>query len=184
MRLIALSLLGACGTSDTAVWAFQHAEVTVSPDLGSVEGYQTWEFYSERWEQTRDEREHICARVQRVAGEAEATLPEGCPGCLASYALTIHEVETDCAGLEGAETSYAGVTRYAIGAVDQSIEALDPYPGDSLGWYVSWSGEDVVALGFAWDAALDLSQEPESSGWEANQAYVLWPAFVWDLRAE
>lgn len=183
MRLLCLALLCACDTGKVPAWALQHAQVTVSPDGSSISGYQTWEFFGEGWEQGREQEEHVCARVQALVGAAEPTLPEGCPGCIGSFELTLEELETDCTGSEADDPSYAGVTRYAIGAVDASVTDLDPYPGDSLGWYVAWSTEEVDALGYAYNDALERGEEPEAPGWVAGLSYVLWPAFVWDLSA-
>lgn len=181
MRWMALAALCGCSTTDAPAWALQHAQVTVSADSGTITGYQTWEFYSEKWADDRSKDEHLCARVQNITGEAEPVLPDGCPACIASYALTVEELETDCSGSVAGDDSYAGVTRYAIGAVDSSVQDLDPYPGDSMGWYVSWSTDDVEALGFAYAETLDEGEEAEAPGWVAGLTYTFWPGFVWDL---
>lgn len=184
LSLPGLLALSGCATSDTPRWALQHASVTMAPDGASISGYQTWEFYREGWEEGRDQEDHLCARVQSIEGDAEPTLPSGCPGCIASFSLTLAELQTDCAGDEADDPSYAGVTLYAIGSVDNSVTELDPYPGDSMGWYVAWSTEDVDPIGFAYNDALDAGEEPEAAGLVAGLTYTLWPAFVWDLAVK
>ncbi len=183
MRWSPLLLLCACSTSAAPRWALQHASVTVSADGGSISGYQTWEFYGEKWEEGRDQEDHLCARVQSLEGSAEPSLPTGCPGCIASFSLSLAELESDCTGEEATDPSYAGVTLYAIGSVDNAVSAIDPFPGESMGWYVAWSTEEVDALGFAYNGALDEGEEPEAAGWVEGLRYTLWPAFVWDLSA-
>lgn len=184
MKWIPLLLLAACAPADVPAWALQHASVTVSPDGATISGTQTWEFYSARWEEGRDQDDHICARAQTITGEALASLPDGCPGCIGAFSMMVEELDTDCTGEVATDPSYAGTTLYAIGSVDRSVESLDPYPGDSMGWFVAWSTEDVEPLGFAYNDALDAGEEPEAPGWVVGLTYVLWPAFVWDLAAE
>ena len=177
------ALLQACGGGDEPAWAVQHATLEITNDGAEVAGYQIWEFYNSAWERTRSQDDHVCARVQSVYGAAEAVLPEGCPGCVASYAVALEELQTDCVGPEASASSYAGVVRYAIGGVDRAIADDDPYPGDSLGWYVGWDDGAVVSLGFAWNDTLNEGQTPASAGWIGGEAYTLSPAFVWDLSA-
>ena len=175
---------GGCGGGDTPAWAVQHATVEVTNDGSEIAGYQIWEFYNSKWERSRSQDDHLCARTQSLYGAAEAVLPEGCPGCLASYAVEVTEVQSDCAGVEAGAASYAGVTRYAIGAVDQELVDEDPHPGDSEGWYVGWGEDDVMSLGYAWNDAIDQGQTPTVAGWVGGEGYTLSPAFVWDLSAD
>lgn len=188
-RLLALPLLClaalpvGCGGGDTPAWAVQHATLEVTNDGSEIAGYQVWEFYNSHWERSRSQDDHLCARTQSVYGLAEAVLPDGCPGCIASYEVTLSEVQTDCGGVEAGAATYAGVTRYAIGTVDRAISDDDPYPGDSMGWYVGWGEDPVITLGYAWNEALDAGEPAAAPGWMGGEAYTLSPAFVWDLGA-
>lgn len=176
--------LGGCSRERTPAWAREHATVEVSDDGGGIEGYQTWEFYTEAWADDQDDAEHICARVQSIEGVAESDMPEGCPGCVASYALTLTELDTDCEEPEASADTYAGTTRYAIGAVATRLTDDDPHPGDSQGWYGGWGGTEVEALGFAWNEAIDQGDEPDLEGWAAGESYTLSPGYVWKLSGK
>ena len=182
-RSLALLLsVPACGSPDqTPAWALQHATVDVSDDGSSLDGYQIWEFYTAAWAKSQDGADHVCSRVQSLVGTSESHLPDGCPGCVASYAIALVELETDCDGDEGTADTYAGTTRYAIGAVANGLADDDPHPGTSQGWFGGWGGTSVEALGFAWNAALDQGESPTADGWVGGETYTLEPGFAWDL---
>ena len=179
MRWLFLGALAGCADRETAAWALQHGTVTVSD--GTFEGYQIWEFYNARWDRTRNEKDHLCSRVQEITGAISTEVPLGCLGCVATYQIVIDEVETDCEGPEADDDSYGGVATYALGEVNAALSDDDPYPGESLGWYVAWAGGDLNPMGYAGNQALDQGLEPALDGWSAGAAYTLWPAYVWEL---
>lgn len=168
-----------CG-GDAPAYVVQHAEVDVNVD-GSLSGYQTWEFYAAGWKRKRSADDHICARVQALDGQVAANLA-GCEGCVAAYALTFEEVDTDCDTSLAGQASYAAVTHFAIGDVPDEITGEDPYPGRSLGWYQSFDGATVEPMGFAWNDLLGGGAEGGvPPGWSTDTGYVLWPAWAWEL---
>ncbi len=177
---VAAVLLAASGcASDEPVWAVHHASFI--PTETGLGGTQTWEFFTEEWARSGDPDAFSCARAQLVTGAVVAA-PQGCDGCVASYELTVSELESDCADPLGTDPAYATPRAVGIGEVPADAEDLDPYPGRSLGWYVSVDGQELEFYGFAYDEALDWSGEIGAPGWTSGQAYTLWPAYAWDLR--
>jgi hypothetical protein len=150
-------LLAVGCASDEVSWAVHHASVL--PSETALAGTQIWEFFTPDWASSGDADAFVCARGQIVTGTVTAALP-GCDGCVASYELDVAELETDCAS---------------------PLDA-DPYPGRSLGWYVSIDGVEMEPYGFAYDEALDWAGELGAPGWTSGQTYTLWPAYAWDLR--
>jgi hypothetical protein len=175
------ALLGLAGCSrGDAAYVVQHAEVDVAAD-GSLSGYQVWEFYTRAWKRSRADDHHLCARVQALAGAVSAD-PAGCEGCVASYAVTTTEVESDCDTALAGQASYAAVNLLAIGEVPAEIEGEDPYPGRSLGWYQSFDGQSAEPMGFAWNNDLGTGADGGvPPGWNTGTRYVLWPAWAWEL---
>ena len=173
-----IPLLIACGEQGDAVaWALQHATVTSTED--SLTGYQVWEFFSSRWEQSRDEKHHVCSLVQALSGEPAAVL-SGCPGCTASFAITAVLLESDCDDGITADPDFAALTHFAFGAVPAELDSLDPYAGQSLGWFVSWDGQEVEPQGFAWASVIESGEE-SSAEITSGEPFTLWPATAWEL---
>lgn len=172
-------ILAAGCASDVPSWAVHHASLT--PTETGLGGTQTWEFFSPAWARSGDEDAFLCARAQLVTGSVTAALP-GCEGCTVAYTLDVAELESDCAAPLDADTAYATPRAIGIGDVPQDLSDLDPYPGRSLGWYLSVDGVAMEPYGFAYDEALDWAGDLGSPGWSSGQTYTLWPAYAWDLR--
>lgn len=172
-------LLAAACASDEPTWAVHHASLI--PTETGLSGTQTWEFFGAEWARTGDPDEMACARAQTVTGDVVAALP-GCEGCLAAYTLEVAELESDCAEPYATDAAYTTPRAIGIGDVPAGLAELDPYPGRSLGWYVSVDGVELTFYGYAYDEALDWAGELGAPGWATGQAYTLWPAYAWDLR--
>lgn len=182
MRTLLLLLptlaLAACA-SDEPVWAVHHASLV--PTESGVSGTQTWEFFSEDWAQSGDPDAFVCARAQLVTGVVVAALP-GCDGCVAAYDLAFTELESDCEGDLATDAGFATPPTIGLGDVPGDLDELDPYPGRSVGWYLSTDGVELTAYGYAYEEVLDWSGDVGAPGWRIGQTYTLWPAFAWDLR--
>lgn len=175
--LIALLALAGCG-SDAPSWALQTGAAT--PSTSGLAGVQAWAFFTEAWGKAQGDAAFVCARSQTVAGTTAAPLP-GCVGCTAAYTLTVHEIDSDCDAELAQDPSYTLPVAIAIGPVDDSLAALDPHEGRSLGWYASFDGVELTPYGLAWDIALDETGDSGPPGWNPGQTYTLWPAYAWDL---
>jgi hypothetical protein len=172
-----LALL-ACA-SDDPTWAVQHASVI--PAETGLTGTQTWEFFDAGWAHSGSADAFVCARAQIVDGDVASALP-GCDGCVVSYSLGLTELESDCAAPLDGDEAYGTPKAMAIGVVPDDLTDLDPYPGRSLGWYVSVDGVELAPFGFAYDEALEWGGTLGAPGWVTGQTYTLWPAYAWDLR--
>jgi hypothetical protein len=184
LRLPARALLAAlvAGTgcaSDEPAWAVHHASFI--PDATGLSGTQTWEFFTEDWASTGDPDAFACARAQLVTGAVVAALP-GCEGCVAAYALDVTELESTCEDALTTDADYVTPRALGIGDVPADLEDLDPYPGRSLGWYLSTDGVELTFYGFAYEEGLDWDGQIGAPGWRTDQTYTLWPAYAWDLR--
>ncbi len=169
-----LPLLAACGGQGDAVfWGFQHASLTVSGDR--ISGYQVWEMYGEKWERKQKEKHHVCSVVQALTGVERAGELEGCQGCLVTYEVELELVESDCDPSVSERADLAGMTQLGIGTLPADLEASEPYPGATFGWYQSWDNDSATIHGYAW-----REPEPTDAAWEEG-AVVLWPAYTWQL---
>lgn len=177
LGLLAAALVG-CGGGAEPRWAVQHATVDVT--ASGLDGYQVWELFGRKWKKKQAEKHHLCGLVQQVQGSLGADF-DGCPGCVASYALLVEELETDCDPAWVAGGTFDGVRGFAIGDVPGEHAGADPYPGQSLGWYLSWDGSSAEFMGFAWSEALEAGTGPVAPGWTPGERYVLEPAFAWEL---
>ena len=172
-----LSALIGCGSADPD-WAVHHLSVT--PDRDGISGTQTWEFFSKKWAKNRSEKSHICSRAQLVAGEESEEL-EGCLGCEAAYVLIVEDLETDCEDSVGTDPGFDSSLPIAFGNVPEEFSDLDPWPGRSLGWYLSEDGATYQPWGFAYVEGLDYEGDRGLPGWIDGQTYTLWPAVALDL---
>lgn len=175
--MFSLTLL-ACSTG-APVWAVHHA--SLEPSSTGATGTQTWEMFTAEWASNGKAEEFVCARAQLVTGAVIAA-PDGCTGCVAAYDLTYSELESDCAAPTDTDPAFATPVSIGIGDAPADLADLDPWPGRSLGWYVSVDGVTMSAYGFAYPEGLDWAGEVGAPGWVAGQLYTLWPAFAWDLR--
>ncbi|RME20924.1 MAG: hypothetical protein D6798_19300 [Deltaproteobacteria bacterium] len=157
-----------------AGWAVQHATVDVSSS--GVSGYQVWEIFDRRWDDRQNSRHHLCAVVQQVEGGLVADF-EGCDGCEASYELEVDLLETDCPADTVDPSVFSGVRGYGFGEVPSELRDADPDPGRSVGWYVSWDGQQAEALGFA----TPEDDTVDATGWQVDTRYELVPAVAWEL---
>lgn len=167
-----------CGGEAAPRWAVQHGTLDVGAD--GVEGYQVWEFFARKWQSKHDEKHHICTLVQQVDGDLAGDL-DGCLGCVASYTVTLTELESDCAPEVVSGGSYGDMRAMAFGQVADDIAADDPFPGRSLGWYVTWDGQQAQSMGFAWHEDTGERDDPQVVGWAPGERYVLEPAYAWEL---
>ncbi|MES2642053.1 MAG: hypothetical protein V4850_21395 [Myxococcota bacterium] len=173
-----LILVAGCA-SDEPAWAVHHASAI--PTETGLGGTQTWEFFDARWAGSGNEDFFLCARAQLLTGAVTAALP-GCEGCTVAYTLDVAELESDCGAPFATDTAYVTPRAIGIGDVADALTDLDPYPGRSLGWYLSVDGVTMEPYGFAYDEALDWAGDLGAPGWSSGQTYTLWPAYAWDLR--
>ncbi|MDP2312469.1 MAG: hypothetical protein Q8P41_06150 [Pseudomonadota bacterium] len=174
-----LILLAVGCASDAPAWAVHHASII--PTETGLGGTQTWEFFTPAWARSGSEDAFLCGRGQLVTGTVVSALP-GCDGCQAAYTLEISELESDCAAPLDTDTAYATPRAMGIGDVPEALADLDPYPGRSLGWYLSVDGVEMEPYGFVYQEALDWAGDLGAPGWITGQTYTLWPAYAWDLR--
>jgi len=174
---LAASLAAFGCARDEARWALQHATIDSAASAEAFSGYQVWELFSKRWRKKRKEKFHICARVQEIAGEATGEL-SGCDGCTETFELTVANLESDC---DAEQASVSVPTHFGFGTVPEDLREDSPYPGQTLGWYVSFDGQSAEILGYAWNEGLDLGEVVDDPGWTGDQRYILWPAYAWEL---
>ena len=159
-------------------WAVQHAEVTFEGDR--IFGFQTWEFYSKRWRRNQSDQFHVCARVQQVEG-TQVDPMSGCRECDSVYEITLTELESDCVDEIGSDYSYAGSTHYGLGPLTPELDKQNTHDGADLGWYVSWDGQTLEPLGYAWSEAVELESSDTGTVSEPVERLVLWPGYAWQL---
>lgn len=175
-----LTLLLACAAkpSDTAAWAVNYA--TVTPDAFGLSGHHVWVFFSDGWDRKRGSDYHVCTLLQAVEGSTIDDA-EGCAGCVATYEVATEDLEHDCDDELVSDASYRGLELFSVGDVGDDLAADDPYPGDSLGWSISYDGIHVESHGWAYAEGHDWGGDVED-GWVEGSVYTLWPGYAWDLR--
>ena len=172
-----VALFGCKNTDGPVAWALDYA--TVTPQGGSLDGVHVWEFFSEGWEKKQDAEYYQCAVVQAVTGSS-ASIPDGCERCTAYYSIALAEESTDCDGSLTSDPALIGLRGFGIGRVDEDFQADDPYPDDSLGWFISFDGISAEFHGFAFPEAVERDGD-FLPGWIDGQTYTLWPAYAWSL---
>ncbi len=166
--LLVIAGLAGCGSDDgSARYAIVHGSLEITET--GVQGYQTWEFFSESWAKDRSGEQHLCASVMSVEGVPAEDA--GCADCDEVLELEMAAMESDC--LDGRET-FGRATLYGFGAVARSLEGDDPAPGESLGWYIGWDSEELEPVGFA------VPDEAEAA-WTEGSRWELRSAWVYDL---
>lgn len=179
MFLLILSMACGRGSSDTTpAWAMNEASVV--PSASGVEGVQVWTLYSQRWERKLDDRYRICTVLQDLRGTVVASY-EGCEHCTAMYELTLDELENDCPEGTLDDLVLDGMVAIGIGDVPADIAEDDPYPGSSLGWFISFNHESAEGHGFAYDEVLETGGAADGARWRSGQTYALSPAYAWEL---
>lgn len=179
MLLLVLGLACGGGASDTTpAWAMNEASVV--PSASGLEGVQVWTLYSEHWERKLDDRYRICTLLQDLRGAVVAEY-EGCVRCDAMYELTLDELENDCpeGTLDGLVLD--GMVAMGIGEVPEDIAEDDPFPGSSMGWFISFNHESAEAHGFAYAESLDSGAAGEPARWRSGESYTLSPVYAWAL---
>lgn len=172
-----LLLLSACAR-DGVSWALNDA--TLQPSSTGVVGTHVWTFFPSRWERRQKEDLRSCSMVQDLSGEVIAPV-DGCLLCTAMYGLTLSPVDSDCPEELLANPSYTGIAAFGVGEVHPDIAHLDPFPGESMGWYLSYDGEHALAHGFVYPEALGRGQPAQVVGWSPEGLYTFEPAYAWEL---
>jgi len=148
-------LLSACasGGGHTGVL---HGDVTVAED-GSVQGVFVWEFFAPEGPEPALAEAHVCARLLEVAGEPSPDA--ACEDCVVAAALTISEVEHDCADSMGTDPSLASMDR--IWLRPGSGGKSGHFPDDRWSWSLGWDGGTPSEEGVAWDEGFEFGEPPD-----------------------
>ncbi len=182
MLPVMIALAGLTGCKDTGgptAWALDYATVTPDASAEAIDGVHTWEFFAEGWEKKQAPEYYQCALVQSLEG-ALSEIPQDCTGCQYYYSITLLEQDSDCdAGLI-TDPALAGLRGFGVGLVPEGFSEEDPYPGQSLGWYLSFDDRSASFQGFIFAEGLERG-EPTSPGWSGGETYTLWPAYAWSL---
>lgn len=179
--MTALMVLVACSSGyddTTAAWALNTA--TVTPAENGLAGAHTWTFFNGGWEKSQSDDDLVCEVVQELEGSVVAPMT-GCPGCTATYAVTLSEVVSDCSEGLSADPGLLALSGFAFGEVPIDVADDDPYPDQSAGWYLTLDGELMEGHGFAYPSALDRGEDVAFSGWLVGETYTLSPAYAWQL---
>jgi len=179
LTLLMIAGLSGCKNTDgPTAWALNYA--TVTPNIqGGMEGVHVWEFFAEGWEKKREEEYYQCAVVQTLGGEP-GVVPQGCTGCQFYYSIDLAPQDADCdVGLTN-DPAISGVRGVGIGTVPADFKEDDPYPGQSMGWYISFDDNTALFHGYVYAEGLERG-EPSDAGWVNGQSYTFWPAYAWSL---
>ncbi len=185
--LVPLAFLVACGpqpdTDAAPAWALNWAEVT--PGQAGLEGFQVWELFVDGWEKSHDDDFFKCRVLQELSGSVTECPQTGVPTCYAAYdielAITYDDPTIDCSEVLSNDPGWDGPPWFAIGDLPAEIAGDAPYDENVLGWYIGYDDGTQLAHGYAYPAVLDEGGEPPGIGWVNDQAYILWPAYVWEL---
>lgn len=177
---IALAGLTACKDTDgPTAWALNYATVTPDTSTSAVDGVHVWEFFAEGWEKKQEPEYYQCAVVQSLSGES-GVVPQDCTGCQYYYSISLEEQDSDCEVSLSSDPALTGLRGFGVGQVPSEFSEDDPYPGQSLGWYLSFDDRSASFHGFVFAEGLERG-EPTMPGWTGDQIYTLWPAYAWSL---
>jgi hypothetical protein len=166
LSFFVLAALSACAEGPPA-WVTGAA--TATAEASGLSGTHVWTFYDDGWQRRMSEQKRRCDLLQSLDGVMIGAL-EGCDRCLVMMA-----VQLDDPALEG-------VVAFGVGAPPDDAGELDPHPGQSLGWYVSYDGETAVPQGLVYPEALDLGEAPEGvPSWTPGETYRFISTWAWSL---
>lgn len=163
----------ACKVDDTPTWAFD--PIYVEPQGDDLYGFQTWEFFGKAWQKKQRKKHYLCSVVVELLG----TAMDPCDGCDLAWSIESALLETDCSPSLAENEAFTALQGLALGDVDSEIEVDNPYPGDSLGGYVSYEEEAWEPHGWAYPTAYDYGEAPTVE-WD-DEPFMFWPAFVWEV---
>ena len=183
MHIALASLLfcaAGCKTTDgPAAWALNYA--TVQADGDTLAGVHVWEFFAEGWEKKQKEDYYKCSFVQSISGTATSPEVEGCVGCTHFYSVVLTAQDGDCDESLSSDPALGGLRGFGLGEIEAGFAEEDPFPGGSVGWYISFDGVTAMFHGFAFPEALERGGSVDPDGWSSGQSYTLWPVYAWAL---
>ena len=152
----------------------------VEPQGSGIYALQTWEIFGDKWKKSFNKRHYACS----VIFELEGTATSACTDCDASWSTTSTFLESDCEDWFIAEASFPVTTGVGVGEVATSIAADVPYPGNTIGGRIAYDDQEFLDHGWAYPEALDQNVPVEDTSWDGEQPFVLWPAWVWEIRQD
>ena len=175
---VALVALVACADAPPA-WATGSA--TATAEMSGLSGTHVWTFYDSGWDRRRSDRKRRCDLLQSLNGVIIGEL-EGCDRCLVMMEVQLRSIEDDCDGAYADDPSLEGIVAFGVGAPPADSAGLDPHPGQSLGWYVSYDGETAMPQGLVYPEALDLGETRDGTpSWTPGETYRFVSTWAWSL---
>ena len=160
-----------CSHDDTPAWAFD--PIWIEPLDGGIHGIHTWELFSERWHESRDDKHYVCSVIVELWG----TPSDACPDCMVAWDVQSEVLETDCDPAVADEPQLVALPGVGIGDLTADPEA--PYPSSTYTGYVDYGSGTWEVHGWAYPEALDLGTQPTSNAWDDEQPFQLWPTLDW-----
>lgn len=179
LALVATTSAGCSRNDGVTTWAMDPLWIEPAGDV-DIHGFQTWELFSSRWTKNYSEKFYICSVLVEFDGTPD-TAGEACSACDLTWAVEPVLLETDCAEQIASDPGFLSLSRIGLGLVGADIAADDPYPAQSQGGYADYSTDEWVSHGWAYPESLDNRGTADELDWDGDQAFTLWPAFIWNL---
>ena len=174
-----LLTLFACNHDTTPAWAMD--PIWIAPqEITGVYGFQTWELFSSKWGKKYDDKHYLCSIVVEFEGVPD-TSGETCRDCDLAWQVTPAQLETDCPDGADDDPGFLSLSRIGLGLRPSDLADDDPWPGQSVGAFADYGSGDWVPYGWGYPEALDNRGSVDSTEWDGEQAFQLWPAYLWNL---
>jgi hypothetical protein len=167
-------LLAACARDLVPTWGFDPVWLEPAGE-DDVHGFHTWQIYDERWSRKPDDRFYVCAVVAEFSGVPTASCGEACTH---AWSVQSAVLESDCPASLAEDPLFGSLVGIGLGAASTSPDV--PHPGaTTVGWIDYGFGWEVH--GDAWPEILDAGGTPETTEWDATQAFTFWPTALWPI---
>ena len=163
--------LTACGSDSEPAWALD--PVYIEPSDSGITGFQTWEFFGERWSKGRSGKHYLCTVIVGLTGS-----PANCQPCVTAWDIETSLVESDCPSK--ITDGPLPLSLVGLGIGELAAEGDPPYPEQTS---ESWAdyGMGWERHGWAYPDGLDHGHSSTSTHWDGTEAYTLWPTSAWPL---
>jgi len=171
--LVALLMVAACKADPEPAWGLDPMYIEPVGDEEII-GFQTWEFFGDRWKKKHAGKHFVCAAVIEFTGTPTTA---SCPKCTHAWKIESTLLESDCPNALATDPLVLSLRRIGL---TETLSAEDaPHAKTSEGWADYGYGWELH--GWAYPDTFDNGGSSNATSWDASEPYALWPTAAWPL---